>query len=75
MDKPRERALEYTASSTPASSRFEPPLSMAMSSEGGRTSASAGVDCKEGKLDNVIVGAEDVILGVAAGVSTGKTVS
>ena len=74
MDRPRERALEYTTSSTPAGSRFELLLSMAMSSEGGRTSASAGVDCKEGKLDNVIVGAEDVILG-EAGVSTGNTVS
>lgn len=75
MDRPSERALEYTTSSLPAGSRFELPLSMAMSSEGGRASASAGVDCKEGKLDNVIVGAEDVILGEAAGVSTGNTVS
>jgi hypothetical protein len=37
--------------------------------------ARAGVDCQEGKLDNVKVGVEDVILGEAEGVSTGNTVS
>lgn len=48
---------------------------MAMSSEGGRASARAGVDCQEGKLDNVKVGVAEDILGDAEGVMTGKTVS
>ena len=34
---------------------------MAMSSEGGRMSARAGVDCQEGKLDNMKVGVEDML--------------
>ena len=34
---------------------------MAMSSEGGQTSARAGVNCQEGKLDNVKVGVEDML--------------
>jgi hypothetical protein len=62
-------------SSTPASSRFELPLSMAMSSEGGRASARAGVDCHEGKFDSVKVGVVEDILDDAGGVMTGKTVS
>lgn len=71
----RERASEYMASSTPPSSRFELALSMAMSNDGGRASASAGVDCHEGKLDSVKVGVAGDILGDAEGVMTGKTVS
>jgi len=75
MDRLERRAFADTASSTPASSRFELPLSIAMSSEGGRTSARAGVDCQEGKLDIVKVGVEDALLGESEGVSTGNTVS
>ena len=48
---------------------------MAMSREGGRTSARAGVDCQEGKFDSVKVGVAGDILGDAEGVMTGKTVS
>ena len=62
------------ASSTPASSRFELLLSIAMSNEGGRASARAGVDCQDGKLECVKVGVAEDILGDAEGV-TGKTVS
>lgn len=75
MDRFRERVLEYMASSTPTSSLFELLLSMAMSSEGGRASARAGVDCQEGKFDSVKVGVEQGILGDAEGVITGNTVS
>jgi len=46
-----------------------------MSTEGGRVSARAGVDCQEGKFDRVKVGVEGDILGDAEGVITGKTVS
>jgi hypothetical protein len=48
---------------------------MAISSDGGRASARAGVDWQEGKFENVKVGVEDAILGEAEGVSTGNTVS
>jgi hypothetical protein len=48
---------------------------MAMSSEGGRESARAGVDCQEGKLDSVKVGVAEDILRDVEGVMTGKTVS
>jgi hypothetical protein len=65
MDRLGGRGLADTASSTP----------IAMSSEGGRTSGRAGVDCQEGKLENVKVGVEDAILGDSEGVSTGNTVS
>ena len=34
---------------------------MAMSSEGGQMSMRAGVDCQEGKLDNVKVGVKDML--------------
>lgn len=47
---------------------------MAISSEGGRVTASAGVDCQEGKFDSVKVGVVGDILGDAEGVMTGKTV-
>jgi hypothetical protein len=48
---------------------------MAMSSEGGRASARAGVDCQEAKFDNVKVGVVGGISGDAEGVITGNTVS
>lgn len=62
-------------SSAVASSRFEIPLSKAMSSEDGRAGARAGVECQEGKFDNVKVDVGDGILGEVEGVSTGNTVS
>lgn len=75
VDRFRAWVLAYTASSMPTSSRFELPLSIAMSSEGGRASARAGVDCQEGKFDSVKVGLGEGILGDAEGVITGNTVS
>jgi len=46
-----------------------------MSSEDGRAGARAGVECQEGKFDNVKVDVGDGILGEVEGVSTGNTVS
>jgi hypothetical protein len=48
---------------------------MAISNDGGRVSARAGVDCQEGKFDSVKVGVGQGILGDSEGVITGNTVS
>src|SRR5260370_11706320 len=65
----------HMASSTPTSSQFELPLSVAMSTEGGQVSARARVNCQEGKFDRVKVGVEGDILGVVGGRITSKTIS